>query len=626
MIKLSSIAISVVLITATIAPLAAAPDAEKVAVPFDSERWKVRRGQLTEHLGRPGFTGRAVLEDVAFENGVIEVDVAFTGERDFAGIAFRMATDEDHEHFYIRPHNSGTPDALQYTPVFNGNSGWQLYNGPGFTATATVPSGEWVNVRLEVQGTRARVFLNEADQPALVVEELKRDPGRGWIGVTDFTGGQSFFSNFSYTIDADLDFPAAAEKEEVVGMLTDWELSPAFPYHEVDLESPPSLQGLDDLDWARISSEQGGLVNISRLRRKTGPEPSVVFARTTLRAEKEQIRELTFGYSDAVVVFLNGKRIFTGVSTYRSRDARFLGAAGLFDSLYLPLEQGENELLLAVVEAFGGWGFLCRDGGYVFQDKDLKELWQIKAGMNHPESAVYDVDRGVLYVTSFGQYSQPGRQFISRVSLDGTIEDLEWVSGLTRPLGEVIRDDRLFVVERAALTEIDLDTGEIVNRYPFPDPVFPNDVALDHDGNLYISDSGRHVIYRLAGKEMEVWLGGDHVRQPNAIFFHGRSLVWGNNGTNDLKAVDLDTLEARVIAHLGPGAIDGIKLDRHGNYLVSQFSGRLYRVSPEGEVTKLLDTTAQGINLTDFEYIPDRGLLVIPTLRSNRLLAYEYGG
>jgi len=33
------------------------------------------------------------------------------------------------EHFYIRPHQSGNPDANQYTPVFNGVSAWQLYHG-----------------------------------------------------------------------------------------------------------------------------------------------------------------------------------------------------------------------------------------------------------------------------------------------------------------------------------------------------------------------------------------------------------------------------------------------------------------------------------------------------------------
>jgi hypothetical protein len=41
---------------------------------------------------------------------------------------------------------------------------------------------------------------------------------------------------------------------------------------------------------------------------------------------------------------------------YQSRDYRFLGSIGYFDTLYLPLTQGANELLLAVSEDQGGWG------------------------------------------------------------------------------------------------------------------------------------------------------------------------------------------------------------------------------------------------------------------------------
>ena len=43
-----------------------------------------------------------------------------------------------------------------------------------------------------------------------------------------------------------------------------------------------------------------------------------------------------------------------------SRDFRYLGTIGLFDAIHLPLKQGENEVLLAVSETFGGWGIISR--------------------------------------------------------------------------------------------------------------------------------------------------------------------------------------------------------------------------------------------------------------------------
>jgi hypothetical protein len=57
-----------------------------------------------------------------------------------------------------------------------------------------------------------------------------------------------------------------------------------------------------------------------------------------------------------VKVYFNDRLIYGGHDVYQSRDYRFLGTIGLYDELYLPLKQGQNELLLAVSENFGGWG------------------------------------------------------------------------------------------------------------------------------------------------------------------------------------------------------------------------------------------------------------------------------
>ena len=58
--------------------------------------------------------------------------------------------------------------------------------------------------------------------------------------------------------------------------------------------------------------------------------------------------------------YLNGRLLFAADDSYRSRDYRFLGSIGWWDSLWLQLEDGENELVLAVSETFGGWGVQAR--------------------------------------------------------------------------------------------------------------------------------------------------------------------------------------------------------------------------------------------------------------------------
>ena len=67
--------------------------------------------------------------------------------------------------------------------------------------------------------------------------------------------------------------------------------------------------------------------------------------------------------------------------------------------------------------------------------------------------------------------------------------------------------------------------------------------------------------------------------------------------------------------------MDGIKVDQDGNYLISHYDGRIYRVIPDGQFTKLL--YVQDTRCADFEYIADKGLLIIPTLEAKELIGYK---
>ena len=121
---------------------------------------------------------------------------------------------------------------------------------------------------------------------------------------------------------------------------------------------PFGVQETSTLDWQTITSEPSGLVNISRFRKH--PRSSYVLVKTLIRSEKEQVKKLTFGYSDRIAIFLNGKVLFEGNSTFLSRDPEFLGIVGLHDAVFLDLERGDNELVLMVLEYFGGWGYVCQ--------------------------------------------------------------------------------------------------------------------------------------------------------------------------------------------------------------------------------------------------------------------------
>jgi DNA-binding beta-propeller fold protein YncE len=601
------------------APVCAAAEGE--IIPFDEQHWDLTGAQVVEHLGRTALAGSAVLKDVEFLDGVVEFEMALDGSRDYPGLSFRRQSPGDYEHFYIRPHNSTKPEALQYAPVWGGVSCWQLYH-EGYIAAAEIPAGRWVPVRLEIKGTQMRVFFDNMEQPALVVTHLQRDPAAGGLALNGSPGPATRFSNFRLDPDAELHFDPAPEPVAPLGLITQWELSQKFLSSQLDRENYPDAETLAKIQWQPVIAEPNGLVNISRhVARSPNREIDAVFARATITAEEDGLRQLAFGYSDAVNIFLNGEVLFTGSAAYRQRNPSYQGIIGLHDAVYLPLKKGDNELMMMVVETFGGWGVMAQDSDMVFRAEGVTEQWELSRHFKTPESVVYDSKRDVLYVSNF--YSG-GNEFISRVSPAGTVLDLQWVSGLARPTGMAVRVDSLFVVDRSGLVEISIDTAQVVNRFPVPGGQFLNDVAFDGEGRAYVSDSRTSTIHRMTEGTFEAWLSGPEISDPNGLCFDGERLIVGNSGDGSLKAVDLEDKSVSRLASLGDGSImDGIACDGAGGYIVSDFNGRVFRVSARGKTTEILNRTAPGLFCADLAFVPEKGLLVIPSLYDNRVTAYR---
>lgn len=137
---------------------------QTLSVPADSARWDLQgQAKVAEYQGRKCLSldgGAAVLKDFEMRDAVIDVDVATTAKRGFFGFDFRINHEGlNFESVYLRPHKSGLPDALQYTPVLNTGRNWQIYNGPGFTGAVDIPRDVWFHLRLEVVGAQAKFYV-----------------------------------------------------------------------------------------------------------------------------------------------------------------------------------------------------------------------------------------------------------------------------------------------------------------------------------------------------------------------------------------------------------------------------------------------------------------------------------
>jgi len=353
-----------------------------LSVPPDSPRWQLEgQAKVAEYQGRKALLldgGAATVKDLEMRDAVIDVDVATPATRGFFGFAVRIdPAGANFEEIYLRQHKSGQPDAMQYTPVLNSGRNWQLFNGSGFTGAVDIPKGEWFHLRLEVTGAQANLYVKNMEKPALVMDDLKSGVQKGQLALFTLTG-ETYFSNFEVRTTPDVRWVRHLPPMPP-NILTKWSISPSYDALARNLERPLTPAESAAIQWQDVEAEPPGVVVLYRYREaphprvtfqadfstRLQPQPGtkVLFARTTIDSDRDQVKKLDIGYSDDVSVFLNGEILYRGRSAQSFRDPGFLGIVNLEnDVVYLHLRKGHNELLLALSELGGGWGFICRLG------------------------------------------------------------------------------------------------------------------------------------------------------------------------------------------------------------------------------------------------------------------------
>lgn len=329
-------------------------------IPLDTNHWTVtaQSHRFEMHEGKNALfieQGIAMLNDSTFINGTIEFDMYLAEEQSFPGLRFRITDNNNMESFFLRPHLSGKPDANQGAPVINGLTAWQLYFGPSYSFPYTYNFNEWTHVKIVVNGSKCQVYLDNAEKPHLSWN-LKHKVAPGKIGIGG-SAAPAHYANFQFNKkEIELINFHVIERVPIDNLIPEWKVSDMF--EEKLLDEFSNLESLiADRTWGKkILVEETAAANISReILLYNGSPGNTVFAKINIQSDKDQLKLFEFGYSDRAVVLLNGQPLYKGTNKWRSRDYRYLGTIGLFDSVYLDLKKGDNELLLAVSEDFGGW-------------------------------------------------------------------------------------------------------------------------------------------------------------------------------------------------------------------------------------------------------------------------------
>ncbi len=266
---------------------------------------------------------------------------------------------------------------------------------------------------------------------------------------------------------------------------------------------------------------------------------------------------------------------------------------------------------------------------------ELKEVWSVDTGLKMPESAWYDAATKIVYVSNIGTApdKKDGSGYLSQYDAEGKLLKEKWITGISAPKGIRGHGKRLVVSVVDAILVIDTERGAMAKTIPVEGAKFLNDVAVDADGNFYISDTGAGNIHRLdAEGKLTVIAKSPVTQSPNGLLVSGGNLLvggWakeqGADGSTkvagQLFALDLKTGEQTFITKEPLGNLDGLELDGKGGYLVSDwFNGKVFHVTAEGKPSTLL-SMKQGT--ADFAYLPEKRLMILPRMMENKLTAYE---
>lgn len=250
----------------------------------------------------------------------------------------------------------------------------------------------------------------------------------------------------------------------------------------------------------------------------------------------------------------------------------------------------------------------------------LEQIWRI-GGFANPESAALSADGTFLYVTNVNGEgdARDGNGFISRVSTSGEMLQRDFATGLDGPKGIMLGGDALYVADIHQMVVLDAATGAIRRRVPAPGAAFLNDLTFAPSGEVLIADSGGSRIYAIASDAAEIWLEHELLESING-FLPEPSRLLVTTMAGRLLAIDYETRAITVLAENLANA-DGIAAISGGRYLVSEWPGQMFVVSPDGSHETILDTRGENRLLNDFLLVGD--VLYQPHWEPSEFTAYR---
>ncbi|QHT63135.1 hypothetical protein GXP70_26345 [Paenibacillus lycopersici] len=299
-----------------------------------------------------GFEGEhcvpVLLRDpLGMDSFLIEAEVACTADS-FAGLVFGAADEKNFELVYVSASNEWGLPNLQYDPVMNGSSTWQIYHGPSYQAVAAVPPDQWVRIAVRVQPDSASIYVGGSSQPSLVIPNLLH--GRVSGGKVGLWGSAP--STIRNLVVAQIEPRPHTERTPDSVVRPAPSVVPAW-----------MVSKLPDQTWIEAPVEINGTLNLNRLY--TAEQGAVVQAKYSINLAERQETWLRLGFSDRIRLWVNDNEVYAGEWKWEAPGFTMDGRIRA-DQIRVPVQwrAGSNTILaeVASIEGMYGWGLSVRMG------------------------------------------------------------------------------------------------------------------------------------------------------------------------------------------------------------------------------------------------------------------------
>lgn len=260
-------------------------------------------------------------------------------------------------------------------------------------------------------------------------------------------------------------------------------------------------------------------------------------------------------------------------------------------------------------------------------------------GMRTPESARYDPDLDVFYISNIdGDAAQKdGTGFIAVIPAESLSVTRTLVEGgrggatLNAPKGLALAGDTIWVADIDVVRGFHRRTGAPVAVIDLAGhgATFLNDLAVGPQGALYVTDTGLGAggaptvsrIFRISGRAILEVARGDALHNANGITWQDTTGTWllaPVGGTDVQTWSEGDSVPATLAA--GPGRYDGIEALRDGRILVTSWADSSVYLVTHGVMSRLI----AGVNgPADLGYDLKRGVIAIPRLMDGKVSFYQ---